>query len=151
MSLINKPMAKKSKAKPLPPKLSRLLRESSWLLLVGAALYLLLIFISYDRADPGWSHSGYVDSLQNTGGYIGAWLADLLLFLFGISAWWWIMFFLSAVFWSYRRIDVASIFDKRSLLLSAAGFGTLLMASSGLESLRLYSLDVTLPQMAAGY
>lgn len=150
MSLINKPMAKKSKAKPLPPKLSRLLRESSWLLLVGAALYLLLIFISYDRADPGWSHSGYVDSLQNTGGYIGAWLADLLLFLFGISAWWWIMFFLSAVFWSYRRIDVASIFDKRSLLLSAAGFGTLLMASSGLESLRLYSLDVTLPQMAGG-
>ena len=150
MSLINKPMAKKSKAKPLPPKLSRLLRESSWLLLVGAALYLLLIFISYDRADPGWSHSGHVDSLQNAGGYIGAWLADLLLFLFGISAWWWIMFFLSAVFWSYRRIDIASIFDKRSLLLSAAGFGTLLMASSGLESLRLYSLDVTLPQMAGG-
>lgn len=143
-------MAKKSKAKPLPPKLSRLLRESSWLLLVGAALYLLLIFFSYDRADPGWSHSGHVDSLQNAGGYIGAWLADLLLFLFGISAWWWIMFFLSAVFWSYRRIDVASIFDKRSLLLSAAGFGTLLMASSALESLRLYSLDVTLPQMAGG-
>ncbi len=143
-------MAKKSKTKPLPPKLSRLLRESSWLLLVGAALYLLLIFISYDPADPGWSHSGHVDSLQNAGGYIGAWLADLLLFLFGISAWWWIMFFLSAVFWSYRRIDVASIFDKRSLMLSAVGFGTLLMASSGLESLRLYSLDVTLPQMAGG-
>lgn len=151
MSFINKPMAKKSKAnKPLPPKLSRLLRETSWLLLVGAALYLFLIFFSYDRGDPGWSHSGHIDQLQNAGGYIGAWLADLLLFLFGISAWWWIIFFLYAVSWSYHRIDVAGIFDKRSLLLSATGFSTLLIASSGLESLRLYSLNVTLPQMPGG-
>ncbi|MDP1559672.1 MAG: DNA translocase FtsK 4TM domain-containing protein [Nitrosomonas sp.] len=150
MSFINKPMAKKPNANPLPPRLARLLRESSWLMLVGAALYLILIFYSYDRTDPGWSHSGNLDQLQNAGGYIGAWLADFLLYLFGISAWWWVVFFLSAVSWSYHRIDVAGIFDRRSLLLSAVGFLTLLAASSGLESLRFYSLNVTLPQMSGG-
>lgn len=150
MSFINKPMAKKPNANPLPPRLARLLRESSWLILVGAALYLVLIFYSYDRSDAGWSHSGSLDQLQNAGGYIGAWLADFLLYLFGISAWWWVVFFLSAMSWSYRRIDVAGIFDRRSLLLSAVGFITLLTASSGLESLRLYSLNVTLPQMSGG-
>lgn len=150
MRLINKSMAKKPNANPLPPKLGRLLRESSWLLLVGAALYLFLIFYSYDRADPGWSHSGNLNQLQNAGGYVGAWLADLLLYLFGVSAWWWVLFFLSAVLWSYGRIEVAGVFDRRSLLLSAIGFITLLTASSGLESLRFYTIDVSLPQMPGG-
>lgn len=146
----NKSMAKKSGKNPLPPRVSRLLRESGWLILVGAALYLIMIFYSYDRGDPGWSHSGDFDHIQNAGGHAGAWLADLLLYLFGISAWWWVMFFLSAVSWSYRRIDVAGIFDRHSLLLSAAGFLLLLTASSGLEALRFYTINVSLPQMPGG-
>ena len=28
------------------------------LALLGVVLYLVLIFYGYDRADPGWSHSG---------------------------------------------------------------------------------------------
>ncbi|MGH8630805.1 MAG: DNA translocase FtsK 4TM domain-containing protein, partial [Burkholderiales bacterium] len=41
--------------RPLPPRIAALLRESWWLLLVGAALYLLLILVTYDPQDPGWS------------------------------------------------------------------------------------------------
>ncbi len=146
----NKSMAKKTGKKPLPPKVSRLLRESSWLILVGAALYLILIFYSYNRCDPGWSHSGDFNQIQNAGGHAGAWLADLLLYLFGVSAWWWVVFFFATVSWSYRRIDVAGIFDRHSLLLSAAGFLILLTASSGLEALRFYTISVSLPQMPGG-
>jgi|CXWL01.1.fsa_nt_gi S-DNA-T family DNA segregation ATPase FtsK/SpoIIIE len=150
MSLINKPMAKKSSGHSFSPRVARLLRESAWLILVGAALYLILIFFSYDRGDAGWSHSGDVNQLQNAGGHVGAWLADLLLYLFGVSAWWWVVFFLSAVTWSYHRIDVAGIFDRHSLLLSAAGFLLLLSASSGLESLRFYTINISLPLMPGG-
>jgi DNA segregation ATPase FtsK/SpoIIIE, S-DNA-T family len=146
----NKSMAKKAGKNPLPPRVSRLLRESGWLILVGAALYLILIFYTYDRGDPGWSHSGDFNQIQNAGGYVGAWLADLLLYLFGVSACWWVIFFLSAVSWSYRRIDVAGMFDRHSLLLSAAGFLLLLTASSGLEALRFYTINVSLPQMPGG-
>ncbi|MCP5245059.1 MAG: DNA translocase FtsK 4TM domain-containing protein [Burkholderiales bacterium] len=150
MSLINKSIANKSNGRTLSPRVSRLLRESGWLILVGAAFYLILIFYSYDRGDPAWSHSGDSDHIRNAGGHIGAWLADLLLSLFGVSAWWWIAFFLAAVSWSYRRIDVAGIFDRHSIILSVGGFFVLLLASSGLESLRFYSLNVSLPFQPGG-
>lgn len=149
MSLMNKPMAKKS-GHPFSPKVARLLRESGWLVLVGAALYLILIFFSYDRGDAGWSHSGDSNQIQNAGGHVGAWLADFLLYLFGASAWWWVAFFLSAVSWSYHRIDTAGIFDRHSVLLSAGGFLLLLSASSGLESLRFYTISVSLPLVPGG-
>ena len=149
MSLMNKPMAKKS-GHPFSPKVARLLRESGWLILVGAALYLILIFFSYDRGDAGWSHSGDSNQIQNAGGHVGAWLADFLLYLFGASAWWWVAFFLSAVSWSYHRIDTAGIFDRHSVLLSAGGFLLLLSASSGLESLRFYTISVSLPLVPGG-
>lgn len=149
MSLINKPMAKKS-GHSFSPRVARLLRESGWLILVGAALYLILIFFSYDRGDAGWSHSGDFNQIQNAGGHVGAWLADFLLYLFGASAWWWAVFFLSAVSWSYHRIDTAGIFDRHSLLLSLGGFLLLLSASSGLESLRFYTISVSLPLVPGG-
>ncbi|MEK7708847.1 MAG: DNA translocase FtsK 4TM domain-containing protein [Pseudomonadota bacterium] len=149
MSLMNKPMAKKS-GHSFSPRVARLLRESGWLILVGAALYLILIFVSYDRGDAGWSHSGDSNQIQNAGGHVGAWLADFLLYLFGASAWWWVAFFLSAVSWSYHRIDTAGIFDRHSVLLSAGGFLLLLSASSGLESLRFYTISVSLPLVPGG-
>ncbi|MCW5618153.1 MAG: DNA translocase FtsK 4TM domain-containing protein [Nitrosomonas sp.] len=150
MSLINKSMASKSTGRSLTPRVSRLLRESGWLLLLGAALYLILIFYSYDRGDPGWSHSGDYDYIQNAGGYAGAWIADFLLYLFGVSAWWWVIFFGATVFWSYRRIDTGGIFDRQSIVLLFGGFLLLLFASSGLESLRFYTRNITLPYQPGG-
>ena len=143
-----KSMAKKSSPNPLPPRVVRLLRESAGLALLGVALYLVLIFYGYERADPGWSHSGAA-TVQNPGGTAGAWLADLLLYLFGVSAWWWVLFCAFLVTWAYHRID-GGIFDRRPLFVSAAGFLVLLFASSGLEALRFYTLQITLPQTPGG-
>lgn len=148
MSFVNKPMAKKANSAPLPPRMVRLLRESAGLVLLGMTLYLVLIFYGYDRADPGWSHSGNVQT-HNPGGTAGAWLADLLLYLLGISAWWWVVFFVFLLSWTYHRIE-GGIFDRRPLVLSVAGFFLLLAASSGLEALRFYSLKMVLPQTPGG-
>jgi S-DNA-T family DNA segregation ATPase FtsK/SpoIIIE len=150
MSLVNKSMAKKPGANPLPPKIIRLLRESSSLALLGVALYLVLIFYGYDRTDPGWSHASVDNLVHNPGGHIGAWLADLLLYLFGVSAWLWVLFFVYLVSWGYRRIDAVGIFDRRPLFVSTAGFVTFLVSSSGLEALRLYMPGVLLPQQPGG-
>lgn len=155
MSFINKPMAHKSNGSdrnPLPPRIAALLRESSWIAMLGVALYLILILYGYDRADPGWSNSINSGQIHNAGGRVGAWLADLLLYVFGVSAWWWVLFFLFAVTWGYRRIDIdiAGIFDRRPMYVSAAGFAALLVASSALEALRLYTLKAALPQAPGG-
>jgi S-DNA-T family DNA segregation ATPase FtsK/SpoIIIE len=150
MSLINKPMARKSGGQSFSPRVLRLLRESGLLVWIGAALYLVMIFFTYDQGDAGWSHSGDSNQIRNAGGHIGAWAADFLLYLFGASAWWWVAFFLSAITWSYRRIDSTGIFDRHSLLLSLGGFLLLLAASSGLEALRFYTLKIMLPLTPGG-
>jgi DNA segregation ATPase FtsK/SpoIIIE, S-DNA-T family len=140
---------KKSQA-PLPGKVAALLRESKWFVLIAAALYLTLVFATFNQADPGWSHSASGVEITNAGGRVGAWIADMLLFLFGASAWWWVGLFAYAVAWGYRRIDGRSLSDRRSFLVAAVGFAVLLLASSGLEALRLHSLKASLPSVAGG-
>src|SRR5512135_1915124 len=129
---------------PLPERLLGLLRESRWLLLVAVALYLILILFGFDRGDPSWSHSATGAVTHNPGGVLGAWLADVMLYLFGFSAWWWVTLMLQRVWAGYRRMRADSLFDQRALWVSVTGFFVLLFASSALEALRLYSWQVEL-------
>jgi DNA segregation ATPase FtsK/SpoIIIE, S-DNA-T family len=140
---------KKSQA-PLPGKVAALLRESKWFVLIAVALYLALVFATFNKADPGWSHSAAGVEITNAGGRVGAWIADVLLFLFGVSAWWWIGLFAYAVAWGYRRLDGSSLSDRRSFVVAAIGFAVLLLASSGLEALRLHSIKASLPSVPGG-
>ncbi|MGI9332049.1 MAG: DNA translocase FtsK [Gammaproteobacteria bacterium] len=61
-------------------------REGAFIVLVATALYLLLALVTYHPADPGWSHSGPAEHVFNQGGIVGAWLADVFLYLFGYLA-----------------------------------------------------------------
>ncbi len=130
---------------PLPPKLVALLKESWWFGFVAVALYLTLILVTYSPGDPGWSHSVEPEQIRNAGGRVGAWLADILLYIFGISAYWWVVFCLFLVFWGYRQLEHTDIGDRRSLTASGVGFVLLLVASCGMEALRLYKLKAALP------
>jgi S-DNA-T family DNA segregation ATPase FtsK/SpoIIIE len=134
-----------SAVQPLPGKIAARLREAKLVALAAIAAYLFLVLATYDRADPGWSHSAAVERFHNAGGRAGAWLADLLLYLFGVSAWWWMVAFLYGVLWGYRHLEAIAIWDKRPFIIAGAGFVVLLVASSGLEALRFHSLDADLP------
>ncbi len=135
---------------PLPERLLNLLRESRWLLLMAAALYLILILFGFDRTDSSWSHSATAAVTHNPGGTLGAWLADVMLYLFGFSAWWWVTLMLQRVWASYRHMRADSLFDQRALWVSLTGFFVLLFASSALEALRLYTWQVELPLAPGG-
>jgi S-DNA-T family DNA segregation ATPase FtsK/SpoIIIE len=137
-------------AAPLPAKLAGLVREAKWLVLVALAVYLLLIFSTFHRADPGWSHSATEAVVRNAGGLVGAWLADLLLYLFGISAYWWVALCAYIVVWGYRRLDGSRLIDRRPLAMALAGFVLVLLASAALERLRLHSLGADLPLVPGG-
>jgi len=139
-----------SELQPLTEKLVALLRESRWLLLVGVALYFILILNGYDRADTAWSHSSDGMAIHNPGGTVGAWLSDLLLYVFGFSAWWWVVLMLQRVWAGYRSIRADSLFGERALWVVWLGFITLLFSSSALEALRLYTWHVTLPLAPGG-
>jgi len=136
--------------KPWPPRLVALAREAWWLVLVLVATYLALVLATYDKFDPGWSHSTGGTGIHNAGGRFGAWLADVLLYLFGLSAYWGVVFLLFAVYWGYRRLGTPGPGDRRSFLVACIGFFALLLASASLEGLRLHSFHVQLPLAAGG-
>ena len=135
---------------PLSPRFSRLLKEAWWIIALALGVYLALMLFSYDRGDPAFSHSGTGAIVHNRGGEVGAWLADVLLYLFGLSAWWWVGLSLFGIFLSYHRIETTPLTDRRPIYISLAGFLLLLLASSSLEALRLSSLRAALPFTPGG-
>ncbi len=58
-------------------------REGLLIALGGFALFLLIALATHHPADPGWSHTGTSDVVRNQGGVVGAWIADIILYLFG--------------------------------------------------------------------
>ena len=115
---------------PLPEKIALVLQESRWLALVALAGFLGLALWGYQRSDPGWSHAVQSAALTNPAGRGGAWLADLLLYVFGLSAWWWIVLLMVFVWGGYRRLDGVRTADRRPLYIALAGFLVLIAASS---------------------
>ncbi|MEP6942475.1 MAG: DNA translocase FtsK 4TM domain-containing protein [Betaproteobacteria bacterium] len=126
-----------------------MVRESWWLLVVAAFLYLALILATYQRTDPGWSFSGSGDVVHNRGGIVGAWMADLLLYVFGASAWWWVVGGIVLVVTGYRHLTRDDL-ERHHVWLAVPGFLLVLLSSAALEALRLYRLPFTLPDGAGG-
>ena len=147
---MNAVSASESPATPLPEKIALLVHEARWLLVGLAGLYLGLVLWGFDRADPGWSHSALVERIANPGGRFGAWLSDLLLYLFGFSAWWWVALPFFMVAWGYHRLSHIFGGDRRSLLIALSGFLLLLLASCGIEAMRFWSIKVALPLAPGG-
>jgi len=132
------------------PRFARLVRESWWLLVVAAFAWLALVLFTYTRNDPAWSTSGIGAPIANKGGVAGAWLSDLLFYLFGLSAWWWVVAGVVLVVAGYRRIGHPERAREHPLHLGVLGFGLVLLSSSALEALRFYRLPAALPQRAGG-
>ena len=74
------------------------LKEGALIALGALCLYLWMALLTYDPADPGWTHTSNVEQVQNAAGRAGAWFADVLFmalgyfaylfpFLLGIKAW----------------------------------------------------------------
>ena len=79
--------ASASTAKAPNPRRQRLMRDIAMILIAPLLLYMLASLLTYSPADPGWSNSGSITApLQNWGGRVGAWLADVLLSLTGYVA-----------------------------------------------------------------
>lgn len=140
-----------------PSRSSRLIKEAGWFVLIAITLYFLLIFLSYDKTDPGWSHASQITHISNLGGRIGAFIADILFFTFGLSAWWVVLWFLKASWTGYKRISRLLLLQEepepswfRDRILKNIGFLILLFSSSGVEYLRMYNMRIQLPRIPGG-
>ncbi|MCI4567012.1 DNA translocase FtsK [Lysobacter sp. CFH 32150] len=79
--------ADKAAKAPPSPRRQRLMRDIALILITPLLLYLFASLYTFSPSDPGWSHSGSVTApIQNYGGRVGAWVADVLLYLTGYVA-----------------------------------------------------------------
>ncbi|MDO8652688.1 MAG: DNA translocase FtsK 4TM domain-containing protein [Undibacterium sp.] len=143
-------------APPLPNRLVILLTEARWIVFAALCVYLILILFSYSKVDPGWSHASVVPHIHNMGGRVGAWFADLFLFIFGLSAWWFCVVLLRLLWNGYRQMSKPLLIDAEEEIhgyekfIQMAGFALLIAGSMGIEYLRMYSMTIELPRAPGG-
>ncbi len=84
-------MARSANSRPHPKEglneeTRRRLRETGALLLIPLAVYVLVCLFTYNDQDPSWGHAGNLEYARNFGGTVGANLANLLRYIFGLAA-----------------------------------------------------------------
>ncbi|WP_322015490.1 DNA translocase FtsK [Paraburkholderia sp. J12] len=147
-----------AQAQALPHRMSRLFTEIRWLLQVALGVFLLMALISYSRHDPSWTHAAQVDHIANWAGRVGAWTSDILLLLFGLSAYWWVVLLARSISANYRRITRHEAIDEEAedkprdhgWIAEGFAFVLVLLACDGIEALRMWSLKVQLPRAPGG-
>ena len=127
------------------------LREAALILALALAAYLLLSLWSYNPTDPAWTTTGTNDLIANRGGIVGAWIADMLLFIFGIPT------YLSPLmlgFSGWLLFSWGKTADSEGALhfwiIKAVGLMMALASASGLSTLSLAQYVAFLPEGAGG-
>jgi DNA segregation ATPase FtsK/SpoIIIE, S-DNA-T family len=113
----------------------RALRESALLLFGVLALILLTALATYDPHDPGFSFTGEPGRVSNAIGPVGAWFADVLLFLFGRAAFLFPVMLALAGWVIYRAHTSPDIKSRSTLTFRGIGFVLTLAMSCGLATL----------------
>ncbi|UZW58642.1 DNA translocase FtsK [Lysobacter enzymogenes] len=125
------------------PKRQRLMRDISLIVIAPLLLYLLASLFTFSPTDPGWSHSGSITApLHNLGGRVGAWIADVLLYLCGYVAFL-LPFMLGAIAW-IALFGMDTDGDGEADLgpaLRLVGIVGFLVSSAGLLQLRIGAVD----------
>ncbi len=114
---------------------SRALRESAIITLGITALVLFVALVSYSPEDPGFSFTGNAAPVRNRIGVIGAWLADVLFFLFGRPAFLFPLVLAAAGVTLQRRMKAGGAVSRINALVRIGGFVLLLVASCALTTL----------------
>src|SRR5215469_4929039 len=113
---------------------SRGLRESAIIAIAIVALVLLIALATYSPDDPGFSFTGSANPVHNRIGVIGAWLADVLFFLFGRPAFLFPLM-LGAAAWGLQRRLKSESASRANTLVRVVGFLLVLVSSCALTTL----------------
>ncbi|MGM0526550.1 MAG: DNA translocase FtsK 4TM domain-containing protein [Pseudomonadota bacterium] len=106
------------------------------LLLSGAlAIFIFLSLVSFNPADPSWSQTGFEGSINNAGGAIGAWTADVLLFTFGFVAYLIPFAFAGLGYLIFRQTHRLLELDYLAVSLRLVGALLTLIGASALSSI----------------
>ena len=126
------------------PRIKRRVSEAILIIIIAIAAFLLLALCTYNHTDPGWSHTGVTTAVANKGGYVGAWLADVLFCSFGYIAY---LFPLLLIYAALMPL-LQRGFNYSLTIIRVLGFLLILVTASTLAS--LYFTTHYLPEGAGG-
>ncbi len=129
--------------------MQRLVREGSLIVYFLLALFLLIALVSYSPADPGHTTTGTGGEINNSVGIYGAWLADILLDLFGYLAYAFPAMLAFKVYTSFREHELEAEFSWLLFSIKAGGFVLLMLAACGLATLH-FEIPEDAPYIAGG-
>ena len=98
---------------------------------VALAAYLLLAIGTYSVGDPGWSSTGNGAGISNSAGATGAWIADVLLSLFGYVSYLFPVLLGFRAWALLRERQSPFVFDWLLVSIRSVGFVLVVLAGTG--------------------
>ncbi len=120
------------KRRPLSVQMRHRLREGLFLVSIACAIFLFVSLVSYQSNDPSWSSTGMGNKVSNWGGRVGAWIADILLSLFGLVAYLFPFLIVLSSWLSLQEQDDATPKKSRETLYKGFGWFILIASACGL-------------------
>src|SRR5690606_11306119 len=111
------------------------LREGALLGMIALCLYLCMALFTYNMADPGWTRSSGEMAVQNAGGRMGAWIADVLLLVLGYLAYLFPLIVAIKVWQMFRRRHLPLVWNGWLFSWRLIGFVLTLLAGTALAAL----------------
>lgn len=132
----------------LSAQVVRTLREGALWVFGAFALILWVALFSYDAADPGFSQATSSAEVSNAIGRVGAYIANLLFYLFGRPAYLFTVMVLYLGWMIFNEQKTQQPLTRADFALRFAGFIATLVISCALATLHFSSLGF--PQSAGG-
>ncbi|RBO12134.1 DNA translocase FtsK 4TM domain-containing protein [Pantoea sp. 3_1284] len=120
-----------------PLSSGRRLLEALLILVALFAIYLMVSLVSFNPSDPSWSQTAWHEPIHNIGGSPGAWLADTLLFIFGVMAYAIPPVILGLCWITFRQRDRQDYIDYFAVGLRLIGVLALVVTTCGLAALNV--------------
>ncbi|MDT8428790.1 MAG: DNA translocase FtsK 4TM domain-containing protein [Pseudomonadales bacterium] len=127
----------------------RLLSEGTLIISFLLGLFLLIALSTYSATDPGFTTTGDGSPIDNAVGHIGAWLADVLLHLFGYFAYLFPAALGLKIISLFRADNGGEEFSWRIVALRALGVILLAVGACALATLH-FAMDSGVSWLAGG-
>ena len=113
----------------------RRLLEALLLLCSLFAIWLMAALFSFNPSDPSWSQTAWHEPIHNLGGIPGAWLADTLLFVFGVMAYTLPIIIIGGCWFTWRHRATEDYIDYFAVSLRLIGVLALILTTCGLAAI----------------
>lgn len=145
----NKPkFAKKNQNTILAPKIATWINDVQAILVFALATIIGAALITHSLNDSCWSRSFDTSVVHNKVGVVGAYLSDFLFYIFGFSAWWFVIGF---IYLGYRKISRSKIETGNWVVIyQCISFVVMLTTSSALEYIIKFGQPSDLPDGFGG-